>query len=112
MARSTPSVVLSTPTGAVATPTAPNADGDIVPVGSRLLVQCGATGTTVTIQTPGTQDGLAIAEAGGAVAANSARWFGPFTSRAYKQASDAPVGPGAVLVDYSSIVTVTRVLLG
>jgi hypothetical protein len=112
MARTSVTTVASTLAGAVATPTAPVADGDIVDAGrARLLVIAGATPTTVSIPTPATVNGLAVADAGGTVAANTARWFGPFPARLFAQPADAVVGAGRVLVDYSSVATVTRSVL-
>lgn len=111
MPRTQPAAVSASLAGALATPTAPDALGDIVPAGSRVLVICGATGTTVTAQTTGTDSGLALPDAGGTVAPNTARLFGPFPSRLFAQADDATVGPNAVLVDYTSTTTVTRVVL-
>lgn len=111
MPRTTPGQITPTLAGALATPTAPDVLGDIVPAGSRLLVICGATPTTVTVQATGTDSGLALPNAVGTVAANTARWFGPFSSRLFAQADDATVGPNQVLVDYSSVTTTTRVVL-
>lgn len=112
MARSTPAAVAPSLSGTVATPTAPNADGDIVPAGARLLViNGGATSITVTIDTTATDSGLALPDAGGAIAAGASRLFGPFPARLFAQPSDAPVGANAVLVDYSAVASVTRVVL-
>lgn len=112
MARTSVTTVVPTLGGALATPDAPIADGDIIDAGAvRLLVACGATGTTVSIITPATVDGLAVADAGGAVAPDTARVFGPFPARLFAQPADAPVGAGRVLVDYSSVATVTRKVL-
>lgn len=112
MARTSVTTVKPTLGGALATPDAPVEDGDIIDAGSvRLLVICGATGTTVSIVTPATVDGLAVEDAGGAVAPNTARVFGPFAARLFAQPSDAVVGAGRVLVNYSSVATVTRKVL-
>lgn len=113
MARTSVTTVEPSYAGVVATPTAPIIDGDIIDTGDvRLFVSCGATPTTVTIQTPAKTESLDIAEAGGTVAANTSRVFGPFPARLFAQASDATVGANRVLVDYSSVATVTRVVLG
>lgn len=111
MPRTTPAQISPSLAGALATPGVPDALGDIVPAGSRLLVICGATGTTVTVQATATDSGLELPDGGGTVAPNTARLFGPFPSRLFAQADDATVGPNAVLVDYSSVATVTRVVL-
>jgi hypothetical protein len=112
VARSTPTPVAPDLKGVVIDPLAPSADGDILPAGNVLLVvACGATGTTVTIPTIATDTGLKLANGGGAVAANSRRLFGPFPHRLFAQPSDAAVGAGQVLVDYSSVTDVTRYVI-
>jgi hypothetical protein len=114
MPRSTPTPITPDPRlGALAAPTAPDALGDIIPTGSVLLVvECGATGTTVDIPTPATTaEGFAIADGGGPVASNTTRVFGPVPSRLFAQPPDALEGPGQTLVNYSSVATVTRYLI-
>lgn len=110
MARSTPTTVTPTAAGAVVTPTAPDATGDIIDPGGVLVVLAGATPTTVTIQTTKTVGDLAVEDGGGTVAANTARAFN-LPASLYKQPADATVGPSKVLVDYSSIATITRMVL-
>lgn len=114
MARTSVPTVVPTLDGALVAPPAVVADGDIIDAGGnvRLVVTCGATGTTVTIPTPATYRGLAIADAGGAVASGTTRVFGPFPSGLFAQPADAVVGAGRVLVDYSSVATVTRQVIG
>lgn len=56
---------------------------------------------TVTIETPGTVDGLAIAELIVTVPNAEERWIGPFPPNTYNQ--DA----GTVYVDYSAVTTIT-----
>lgn len=56
---------------------------------------------TVTIQTPGTVDGLAVADRTVAVPASGERMIGPFAPGDYNQDDDA------IYVDYSAITTVT-----
>lgn len=91
---------------------APTLDGDVIPTGDvRLLVECGATGTTVTIPTTATVDGLAVTDAGGTVAPGTVAVFGPFPHRLFAQPLDAIEGAAAVLVDYSSVTDVTRTVL-
>jgi hypothetical protein len=112
MPRSTPVPVAPSHAGTVVPLTAPDALGDIIDPGNvRLLVTCGATGTTVTIATTATEDGLVIADAGGDVAPSTSRLFGPFPARLFAQPSDATVGANRVLVDYSSVTDVTRAVL-
>jgi hypothetical protein len=112
MPRSTPTPVTASLAGTVVTLAAPDALGDILPAGDvYLLVTCGATGTTVTIQTTATVDGLDVADAGGPVAPDATRLFGPFPARLFAQPSDAAVGANQVLVDYTPSTTVTRAVL-
>lgn len=112
MPRSIPTPVGPSLAGTLVVPTAPDVLGDIVPSGNVLLVvECGATPTVVTVETTATDTGLDIEDAGGPVAANAIRVFGPFPKRLFAQLSDAAVGPNQVLVDYSSVVTVTRYLI-
>lgn len=89
--------------------TAPTVDGDSIPSGNVFLWVENASGgsITVTVQTPGNVQGLAIAEAGGPVPAGQRRLFGPFPKYLYGQdylQSDA----GMVRVDYSAFASVTR----
>jgi hypothetical protein len=112
MARSTPTPIAPDLKGVVVAPLAPSADGDVLPAGNFVLVvECGATGTTVTIPTVATDTGLKLANAGGTVAPATRRVFGPFPHRLFAQPADAPVGAGQVLVDYSSVTDVTRYVL-
>jgi hypothetical protein len=111
MARSTPTAVgKSLKDGALATPTVPDVTGDIIPAGATLLVIAGATAVNVTITPTRTFSGLELEAAGGAVAASTARRFGPFSSSLFAQDADAAIGAGAVLVDYSNVTTVTRLV--
>jgi hypothetical protein len=89
--------------------TAPTVDGDSIPSGQTLLWVENASGApiTVTVQTPATMSGLAVAEAGGAVPAAGRRFFGPFPKGTFGQ----PAGQtdvGMVRVDYSAVASVTR----
>lgn len=111
MARSTPTPVSPSITGALVTMGAAPADGDILPVGSDvmlLVTNGGGSPITVTIQTTRVVDGLGVDDGGGSVAASTSRLFGPFAARNFAQASDAAVGPNQVLVDYSDVTSVTR----
>lgn len=101
--------------GIAGTLTAPTVDGDIVDAGGAVFLEV-ANGSgvpiTVTAQTPITQDGLAVAELIVSVPAAGRRFIGPFPARTFAQASDAAVGPGQVLIDYSAITSVTRGFFG
>lgn len=88
------------------------ADGDVFDAGRvALWVENGSASTvTITIPTPTTVNGLAVAEAGGTVPAGGFRLFGPFPRSVFGQ----PVGDadaGRVHVDYSAVTDVTRALI-
>jgi hypothetical protein len=93
--------------------TAPNADGDIIDAGSVDLhvKNGGGSQITVTVETPGTVDGVAIADLSVVVPAAGERLIGPFTRGTFAQPSDATVGPGRVLVSYSGQTSITRAVL-
>lgn len=110
-ARIVPTPIVASYAGTIAALTAPTVDGDIVPANSQLLVAAGATPTVVTVPTTGTVSGLPIDDVVVTVAANTTRLIGPFAARLFAQPSDASVGPSKVLVNYSSITTITRVVL-
>lgn len=97
--------------GLTAALTAPTVDGDIVDAGDRCFLEV-ANGSgapiTVTAVTPGTQDGLAISDLIVSVPAAGNKRIGPFPARTFAQASDAVVGAGRVLIDYSAVASVTR----
>ncbi len=111
MARTTPTPIVPTITGALATPGTPDATGDILPPNGTLVVICGATPSTVTIDTTQTIEGLPLPDAGGVVAANTTRVFKLGPAGLFKQPSDASVGPNQVLVNYSSVATCTRFVI-
>lgn len=88
------------------------ADGDVFDAGRVALWVENGSGSpiTVTIPTPATVSGLAVAEAGGSVPAGGFRLFGPFPRSVFGQ----PVGDadaGRVHVDYSAVTDVTRALI-
>lgn len=93
--------------------TGPTVDGDIVDCGNvALWVDNGSGGSiNVTVQATATQDGLDLADLVVAVPAGAKRLIGPFPARTFAQASDAAVGPGRALVDYSAVTTVTRAVI-
>ena len=88
--------------------TAPTADGDVVDVGRNFLMveNIGAGAVTVTIQTPVSVEGLALADRIVSVPAGATRLI-PITMPAYRQ----PVGTadaGRAYIDYSVPADITR----
>jgi len=83
---------------------AANVDGHSIQNDGRtaLHVKTGATPCTVTFQTPGTVDGLAVADRTVALGATEERIIGPFPPTQYNQ----PTGDG-VYVDFSAVTSVT-----
>jgi hypothetical protein len=100
------SPVLSAPAG-----TGPT-NGDIIDTGFRtLIVACGATGTTVTVETPVVIDGLALSALVVTVAPSTTVQIGPFSAATFGQTATSAAAPadiGRAYVDYSSVATVTR----
>jgi len=96
-------------TGLEPTLTAANVDGDIIECGGDvfLWVDNGSAGEVdVTIQTPLTVEGLAVAENVVTVPAGGVRLIGPINRRAFGQPSgDAK---GKAYVDFSAVTSVTR----
>lgn len=83
--------------------TAPTVDGDVIDVGRTALyvTNVGASAHDVTVRTPPTQDGLALAELVVSVAAGATVLIGPFPARTFGQ----PVGSvdaGRAYVDYET----------
>lgn len=109
MARSTPATQDVPADGLAAAMTAPNVDGDIVDAGGGIFITVlngSGASINVTVQTPGTSFGLAVADRVIAVAAGASKDI-PIP-RYYRQASDAVTGPNQALVDYSAVASVTR----
>lgn len=109
MARTSVTTQVITRAGLNVAMTAPVADGDIIDGGNTILVvnNGGGASITVTVQTPYTVEGQAVEELTVSVPAAGTREIGPFPG-IFKQPADASVGPGRVLVDYSSVTSVTR----
>jgi hypothetical protein len=102
MARTALAVQAITRAGLTPAYTAANADGHaIANDGSTMLhVKTVGTACTVTVVTPGTVDGQAIADRTIALGTNTERMIGPFPPRTYNQ-------DGAVHVDFSAVTAVT-----
>lgn len=103
-------------TGLVTAPTAPagtgSTNGDIIDCGFKTLeVTCGATPTTVTVETPVVQDGQPLTALTVVCAANVTTRIGPFPTGTFGQTAASAASPadvGRAYVDYSSVTTVTR----
>lgn len=109
MARSTPATQSVTADGLAANMTAPSVDGDIADCGAGVYMTVNngsGASITVTLQTPGTSYGLAIADRIITVAAGAVKDI-PLP-RYLRQEADAATGPGQALVDFSSVASVTR----
>jgi hypothetical protein len=74
----------------------PNNDGQIL-----LIVKTVGTGCVVTVDTPGTVDGNAIANKTYTLGTNAERHIGPFPPNVYNQAD------GSVYLDFDSVTSVT-----
>jgi hypothetical protein len=100
--------------GTVITMTAANVDGHILDGGGDVLLKVtngSGVSVNVTVQTPGTVDGLAVAEQIVAVAAGATKYIGRFQPSTY----DRPVGAadeGKVYVDFSAVTSVTVAAIG
>jgi hypothetical protein len=106
MARTALTPITAAFTGANAPAVAANADGNMVPPSSIVMVINGSGGSiNVTISTPATVQGLAVAEQVTAVPAGESRFFGPFPAEVFAQVSGADAGQ--VYIDYSAVTTVT-----
>lgn len=95
--------------GVVVTMSAANADGHSIPGGGDvilLVTNGGGSSIDVTVQTPATQDGLAVAEQVVAVAAGATKAIGPFRPTTYDRPTGA-VDAGKVYVDFSGVTSVT-----
>lgn len=108
MARTTLATQALTDEGLEATYTAANADGHFFDgTGDVILHVINGSGADVdvTIQTPATQDGLAIADQVVTVTAGEERFIGPFPPRTYTRESGSDIGK--VYVDFESVTSVT-----
>jgi len=83
---------------------AANADGHKFSNDGRIIlhvVNGGASPITVTIQTPGTVDDLAVSDRTVTISDESEKFIGPFPPGIYNQSD------GMVYVDFSSVTSVT-----
>jgi len=95
-------------TGLEAVYEAANADGEKFANDGRMFVDVvndSASSIDVTVQTPGTVDGLAVADLVVAVPAGESRKIGPFAPNIYNQSD------GMVYFDYSDEADVTVAVL-
>jgi len=108
MARTTMSHQQIVRTGLEQTYEAAQVDGNKFSNDGRMFLHVkngAASPITVTIQTPGTVDGLAVAEQIVTVTNAEERMIGPFPPNIYNQSD------GMVYVDYSSVTTITAAVL-
>jgi hypothetical protein len=105
MARTALSVQSIVRAGLSPTYTAANVDGhSVANEGKQTFIHVkngGASPITVTIPTPGSVDGLAVADRTVNVPAGEERMIGPFPAAFYNQAD------GTVHVDFSAVTSVT-----
>lgn len=95
-----------TPAGLAANYTAANVDGHSVATSDIVHVRnAAASAITVTIQTPATVAGLAVADQTVSVPAGGDRFIGGFRADAYAQPSGTDAG--LVWVDFSAVTSVT-----
>lgn len=112
MARTSVATQQITAAGLAPALSAPTLLGDTIDSGAVALMVTNASGgsITVTVQTPATQAGLAVAEDIVSVAAAATKLIGPFPKGTYGQPSGADAG--RVYVDYSAVASVTRAVIG
>ncbi len=110
MARTSVTTQVAVRTGLTPALTGPVVDGDIIDSGNVGIWVVNGSGApiNVTVQATASQDGQAVEDLVVAVPAAGTRLIGPFPGRTFEQPSDAVVGAGRVLVDYSAVTTVTR----
>lgn len=104
MARTALSVQEPTIAGLNATFSAANADGHSIPGTGDIIVEVvngSGSSITVTIPTPATIGGLAVADGGGSIPAGERRHYGPFRADLCNQSD------GTVHIDFSAVTSVT-----
>lgn len=107
MARTDLTVQSIAQAGIVPSYEAANAEGEAVPNNGQMFLHVkngSGAEITVTLQTPVTYDGLALADQTVAVAAGAEKMIGTFSSR-FNQASGTD--KGKVYVDFSAVTSVT-----
>lgn len=112
MARTDLSVQQMSQSGITPSYTAAIADGHMFYNGEATFIHIKNTGTekTLTIQTPGSVDGLAIADRTVTIPATTGdKMIGPFRAGVYNQISGAD--KGKIYIDYSSETAVTVAIL-
>lgn len=112
MPRTEPATQKAAPAGAVVALSTPDALGDIVEVGSGvvLLVRNGSAGSvTVTAQTPATVEGVAVAEVALVLAAGATGAIA-LTPRLFRR-TPGSADAGKAYIDYSAVAGVERVVI-
>lgn len=102
------------PSGLEATFAAANADGYFFANENDVIlevVNAGGADITVTIVTPATKGGLAVADQAVVVTAGERRHIGRFDPKIYNRATTESVDPDRVYVNFSSVTSVTIALL-
>lgn len=74
-----------------------------------LVVKTGGTGTTVTLTTPGTVEGQAIADVAVTLSTNTEKWIGPITRNFFGDPATTPAY--RCNIGYSSVTTVTAAVI-
>lgn len=113
MPRSALSVQSVRPEGTAPTYSAANVDGHSIPGTGDVVLHvknASAASMNVTVQTPGNQEGLAIADQVVAVPASGERFIGRFRPTTYTR--DAGADVGQVYIDFSAVASVTVAALG
>lgn len=112
MARTNPTAAVADYDGVTVTPGTPDATGDILDPGCTLIVENGSgSSITVTFVSTATFETVDVPDVGGPVAAGATVAFKVPPLRLAGQPSDAAVGAGRVLANYSAVASVTRYVL-
>lgn len=110
MARSTPTTQVVTRAGLNVTMSAPNVDGDIIDAGNVEVVINNGSGAPIDVTFVSTYSygDLDLEDLVVSVPAAGTRSYGPFPASLFAQPTDAVVGAGKVLANYSAVASVTR----